>query len=180
VELPSGEKVTFPEGSLDEDTVVTLAVPASCEEIAPPPAGFAVYVYVGCVEAGPSGVMFDPPALLTLPYTVEDIAGLDATTLAIWVYVNEAWQLLGGVIDEAAGTVTVEVPHFTTYGLFAGLAASAGEDAPAGVPPMAGPIVAPDTGSGPSGDGAGMMLAVVALAVFGGALSAGAVLARRR
>jgi hypothetical protein len=120
--VASGETVTFGPGTFGADTLVTLRVYNSSDIPAPPDGG----TFIGhAIDVKPEGVTFDPPALITFPY--DDSADIDPTTLAIWVYINGGWQLLGGAVDPVAHTVSVRVPHFTLYALISG-------GAPGGLP----------------------------------------------
>jgi hypothetical protein len=112
VAVASGESVTFAPGTFHGNTVVTLRVYDS-GDVPAPPAGAAFAGHA--LDLKPEGVVFDPPAVITFPYS--DADGADPSTLAIWVYINGGWQLLGGTVDTVAHTVSVSVPHFTLYAL---------------------------------------------------------------
>jgi hypothetical protein len=115
VSVSTGESVTFAPGMFSGDTLVTLRVYNSGDVPAPPAGG----VMIGyALDLKPEGVTFDPPAVITFPYS--DGESIDPSTLAIWVYINGAWQWLGGTVDTEAHTVSVSVPHFTLYALISG------------------------------------------------------------
>lgn len=63
----------------------------------------------------PEGYEFNSPVLLTLYFDKNKVK--DLRRIAIYVY-NEktgVWDMLGGVIDETNGTITIKVPHFSKY-----------------------------------------------------------------
>jgi hypothetical protein len=112
VAVASGETVTFAPGTFTGSTAVTLKVYDGLD-VPAPPAGVALLGHA--IDLEPSGVTFDPPAVITLPYSDTDLGGADPSTLAIWVYLNGAWQSLGGSVDPVHHTVSISVAHFTLY-----------------------------------------------------------------
>ena len=112
--VASGETVTFAPGTFAGSTQVTLSVFDVLAVPAPPPG----WVIVGHpIDLAPSGVTFNPPAVITFPYTDAQLGGEQPGLLAIWVYVNGAWQQLERTLDPAHHTASVSVPHFTLYAL---------------------------------------------------------------
>jgi hypothetical protein len=98
----SGAAVAVPPGALDGDTTVGLE-PTS----AAPPAGVgavsALYQFV------PDGVVFASPVTVTLPLP----AGT-STASVYWQRPDKTgFDALGGRVDLAAHTITVDVPHFS-------------------------------------------------------------------
>jgi hypothetical protein len=150
--VTSGESVTFAPGTFDSDTVVTLRVFNSGDVPAPPSGGSVIG---HALDLTPSGVTFDPPAVITFPYS--DADDVDSSTLAVWVYINGSWQYLGGTVDTEAHTVSVSVSHFTLYALISGAA----------------PGALPDTGIRTRGDdaGGGLVLILATLAGLLGTLT---------
>jgi hypothetical protein len=146
VAVDSGETVTFAPGTFSGNTVVTLRVFDSADVPAAPSGGVAIG---HALELKPEGVTFDPPAVITFPYSESD--DIDPSTLAVWVYINGSWKLLGGTVEPVAHTVSVSVPHFTLYALMSG-------GTPAGLP---------DAGMGPSGNSASRGLVSVLATVIG-------------
>lgn len=139
--------MTFAPGTFSNNTVVTLRVFAIADVPAPPSGGVAIG---HALDLKPEGVTFDPPAVITFPYSESD--DVDPSTLAVWVYINGNWKLLGGTVDPTAHTVSVSVPHFTLYALMSG-------GAPAGLP---------DTGLGASdGQATGYGLIPVLATIIG-------------
>jgi len=168
VSVPSGETVTFAPGTFSGGTVVTLKV-YDAGDVPAAPAGEAVVAHA--IDLKPEGVIFDPPAVITLPYDDGQLAGADASTLAVWVYLNGSWQRLGGTVDAARHTVSISVPHFTLYALMASPPV-----APRGAPAGTG---LPNSGAG-AADPARSALATLALLIAAaGVLSLGAGLGRR-
>ena len=72
------------------------------------------YVY----RFGPNGLQFKVPATLSISVDPAQ-AGVDPARLAIAVSSDEAsdWQIVGGVYDPTAQTVTAKIEHFTQYAL---------------------------------------------------------------
>jgi N-acetylneuraminic acid mutarotase len=112
----AGDQLIVPAGSLASDTLITSDITPLTP---PPPAG--VRVISRRYQFGPSGTTFSPAATLVLHYTDEDVVGgLAPTNLRVMVYnsVTSNWELVGGVVDQAARTVTVTIDHFSDYALF--------------------------------------------------------------
>jgi hypothetical protein len=65
----------------------------------------------------PAGYKFNSPVELTMYFDRNKVK--DLKHMAIYVYndKNGVWDMLGGVIDEANGTITVKVPHFSKYAI---------------------------------------------------------------
>ncbi len=114
VAAASGETVTFAPGTFSGDIQVTLSV-YDALNVPAPPAGWAIVGHA--IDLQPAGVTFNPPAVITFPYTDAQLGGEQAASLAVWVYVNGAWQSLEHTLDPAHHTVSVSVPHFTLYAL---------------------------------------------------------------
>ena len=160
----TGETVTFAPGTFSSDTRVTLSV-YDASEVPAPPAGFALVGHA--IDLQPTGVTFNPPAVVTFPYTDAELTGADTSSLSIWVYLNGAWQQLGGTIDPVHHTVSLSVPHFTLYALMVR---------------RSGPSHGlPGTGGGGAGESGGreLLASLAALAGAVGALSLAAGMGRR-
>ena len=98
---------------LSEVTSRTVA-PADLP-VAPP--GVTV---VTALECGPSGAMFNPPAVLTYTLSAEEWAkaGEGATAKVIWYNPETGeWQDIPATVNTATPTVTAEVSHFSIYAL---------------------------------------------------------------
>jgi hypothetical protein len=171
VEVTTGESVTFPPGSVDSDTKVTLSV-FDEQALPTPPAGRKTASRG--IELQPSGVTFDPPAQITIPYDPAALGGEDPATLGVWVYQGGAWTLLGGVVDPVAHTVTISVSHFTLYAVMAHGEAPPPQSTmePAAPPtpgrsqPATGVTGVPHAGTGPErGDALRALLSIAAMVV---------------
>jgi len=58
------------------------------------------------------------PALITLPYTDADVAGMNLENLRVYTYSGGAWAMLNtSAVDAAAKKVTAEVSHFSIFRL---------------------------------------------------------------
>jgi hypothetical protein len=68
---------------------------------------------------GPSGLQFAPAATLTVSAAKANTSGINLNSLRIAGASDNAndWQLVGGVYDPIAGTVTARVSHFSRYAL---------------------------------------------------------------
>ena len=111
-----GDMLTVPAGALTADTSVSL-------DIGEPPAIPLPPGVVGLPRAytfGPSGLTFEDPATVVFSYAGVDIGSADPASLQVYIFnsLTDTWDLLGGVVDTTAKTITVELGHFSTYGLF--------------------------------------------------------------
>jgi hypothetical protein len=129
--------VTFAPGTLPDGTLVTLQV-FDVDQLSPPPAGFAIISHG--INLQPEGVLFDPPAVITFHYSDADLGGEAPTELAVWVFINGGWQLLGGTVDPVRHTISISVSHFTLYAVMrsAGLPPAAPIEPPANLTPESG------------------------------------------
>ncbi|OGS19245.1 MAG: hypothetical protein A2219_08700 [Elusimicrobia bacterium RIFOXYA2_FULL_50_26] len=84
----------------------------------------------------PDGLVFNIPVTMTLLYYDLDNDGLvelpdgtetqvNETDLLIAWWDSFQWRMLGGVVDTALNTVTIQTNHFCIYAVFAGAPASA-------------------------------------------------------
>jgi hypothetical protein len=168
---------------VNANVAVTLQVFDDAQLTAPPTG----QTYVAhAINLQPEGVTFDPPAVISFPYSDADLAGGDASTLTIWVYLNGSWQSLGGTVNMANHTVSVSVPHFTLYALMHRTLTTPPASAPlpvaTPVPPVGrGVTGVPNAGDGHAAsarDGWVALLEIAVLAIGGGLFAAG--LGRRR
>ncbi len=87
-----------------------------------PPRGNEVQI-VKAIDFGPSGIIFDRPARIKIPYTAQDLANAgvtDARRLKIFYYNLKtlSWEKLPVCeVDTVNQTVSAEVTHFSLYGL---------------------------------------------------------------
>lgn len=91
-------------GSIPDDTTITMK---------PENDGFVSFRF------GPSGLQFDPAAVLTISAAKANLDGLDPSRLAIAGAGDDAddWQVIGGTYDPITDTVTVPILHFSRYAL---------------------------------------------------------------
>jgi hypothetical protein len=70
-------------------------------------------------QFAPDGYQLAVPTPLVIDYTDQEVAGIDESTLRIygWNETAEDWDLVGGVVDAAANTVTAPVSTFRLYTL---------------------------------------------------------------
>lgn len=98
-------------------------------------------------DFGPDGLKFSRPITMTLLYFdknqdgVVDGTGMNETDLKFFWYDGYTWRNLGGTVNASANTVTAQVAHFSTFGLF-----------PAGAP-SASDVRPPEKIITPNGDG---------------------------
>jgi hypothetical protein len=123
----SGDNLTVPAGALSADTVLTSIIQPVP---APPPPGLASISRA--YDFGPDGTTFATPITAVFQYTDDDLAGglIDPSTLRVYVYdsTNGEWDLLGGVVDTVARTITVEISHFSDFAIFGEVPASLDAD----------------------------------------------------
>lgn len=110
--------VDFPANAVSANTTVSITpttnytAPATTQGVA----GSKAFEF----KAEASGVEvknFSKNITLTFKYSNTDISGLKESTLKIhyWDETNSKWVLVGGIVDAANNTVTVNVNHFTLY-----------------------------------------------------------------
>jgi Dockerin type I domain len=116
-----GDTLTVPPEALPSDQRLTIAL-----EPLPiaPPSGYGSLRTA--YEFGPSGLTFNSPLTVTavFHYSNGDIPpGVRPENLRVYVLQAGVWSFVGGTVDTVAMTVTVQLSHFSTYGVFAQLAA---------------------------------------------------------
>jgi uncharacterized membrane protein len=86
----------------------------------PPPPG---YELVGpAYDCLPDGATFEPAITLTFTYDPADIpTGVSEEDLVMAYWDGNEWVMLPTTVDTVANTVTVEVAHFTPFGILAKL-----------------------------------------------------------
>ncbi len=118
-----GDVLAVPAGALAADTALTSIV-QPVPVVAP--AGLVVISHG--YQFGPDGTTFSTPVTAVFNYTDADLAGglLDPSTLRVYVYdtIGQQWQLVGGVVDTVAKTITVSLDHFSQYALFGNMPAA--------------------------------------------------------
>lgn len=63
----------------------------------------------------PEGYEFNSPALLTIYFDKNKVKDLKHISIYMYNEKNGTWQLVGGTVDEASGSITVRVSHFSKY-----------------------------------------------------------------
>lgn len=68
---------------------------------------------------GPSGLAFDPVAILSISIDKADLRGVNPWRLRIAVASDDRddWRVVGGIYNPLTGTVTAPVLHFSRYAL---------------------------------------------------------------
>jgi Tol biopolymer transport system component len=110
----TGDAATLdiPGGALAASTNISIAPAAS------PPAGL-ISGLAPVVDLGPDGTRFATPAMLTLPYEPSKLPpGVPPSALAVYTATGTGWEIVpGSVVDEAGGTVTAPISHFSVYAI---------------------------------------------------------------
>lgn len=114
--------VSIPAG-LATGNISMNIVPKDSTSYTSPVSGYSAVagqVYDFSVSTGGNEMTsFSSPVTLTFKYTDSDITGLDENTLQVYYRDSSGnWVLAGGSVDKANNTVTVEVSHFTIFGVF--------------------------------------------------------------
>jgi hypothetical protein len=121
--------LSFPPGALGSDsTPVTVTIQQIDPSSQPPvPGGITVLAALDLSTTPASASQpFAFPVTITVPYDPATCNAACEAGLRIYVYSSGSWQLLGGVVDTANHTVSVEVMHFTQYQLVAAPASVGG------------------------------------------------------
>ena len=100
----SDATLTVVPGSIPDDTTITMKAEND---------GYVSFKF------GPNGLQFDPSAVLTISADKANLDGIDTDDLAIAGAFDDAddWQVIGGTYDPVTNTVSVEIDHFSRYGL---------------------------------------------------------------
>ncbi len=126
--LTSGDNklvIVLPAGAISGDG--TLSVTPSGNYQAPSGdskvIGSKVYDLVMTV-ASSTVTTFNDFVTLTFSYTDEEVSGIDEASLKIyyWDATTQAWVQVGGQVDTANNTITVNVAHFTQFAVIGDLA----------------------------------------------------------
>ncbi len=121
--------VSIPAGAVSGSGTVSITPTTSYTD----PGGSKTVVgskaYEFSITAGGQEVTtFSDFVTLTFTYTDNDIAGLDESTLSIyyWSESTSAWLNLGGTVNAASNTITVNTAHFTKFAVFGEASAASG------------------------------------------------------
>jgi uncharacterized repeat protein (TIGR01451 family) len=114
--------LVVPPDALSENTAIAV-VQAPRENLP----GYSMVSYV--FDIGPSGTTFTTPSTLTLPYDENELpAGVSEDNLAIYRRTSGGgWERLGGDVDKATNTISVQINHLSEYAVMASIGGSAAE-----------------------------------------------------
>jgi hypothetical protein len=109
----AGTTLLIPAGALPAATLITVAVGANQAAIGETPLGPSV-------RFTPDGLQFAKPATLTLPYVPAEQPARTAIAVAVTTAGRKS-ESSGGMItvDATAGTVALDIMHFTDYQVLA-------------------------------------------------------------
>lgn len=106
--------LVLPPGSLPAGTTVQVSQPAAAS--VPPAPGGASVVAVWSIDTG--GVQPTQPVQVSFHYQLP--SGVAAQQLGVYLLVNGDWQFFAaGQLDTASDTITVTLPHFSTWAVMA-------------------------------------------------------------
>jgi hypothetical protein len=115
--------LVVPENALSENTAISVV--QNIHENLPN------YLMVSRIfDIGPNGTNFVKPSMLTLPYNEDEIPlGMSEDNLAIYLRIGEGdgWELVGGNVDKATNTISVQINHLSEYAVMASNGGSAAE-----------------------------------------------------
>ena len=117
---PGQVNLNFPNGALDEDTVITMNDISGTSN----PANFLFAGHAFDITAvnlhdGSQTNQLNQPVLITFHYLDSDIAGLEENTLQIfyWNTTTSTWEALPSVVDTENNIVTAYIGHLSIYAL---------------------------------------------------------------
>jgi len=134
-------KILVPEGALDIDLPVTIEQKGYAGQRGGPGIELPALaqqnklnnsidvsissVAIVCFSCKPEFLKFKKPVQLTLKYPddnddglVDGTNGIQEVNLGVYFWDNWEWCYVGGSVDTAKNTVTVNIDHFTDYALF--------------------------------------------------------------
>jgi len=107
--------LVVPPNALRENTTINI--------VQKPPENLPTYAMVSPIsEIGPSETTFATPSTLTLPYDENKIpSGASEDNLAIYrrTSAGGSWELVGGNVNKAANTISVQIDHLSEYAVMA-------------------------------------------------------------
>jgi hypothetical protein len=113
--------LVVPPNALSENTTIDVVQKL--------PENLPTYVMVSDIfDIGPNGTNFNTPSTLTLPYNENEIPpGMSEDDLAIYRRVagENSWELVGGNVDKATNTISVQINHLSEYAVMASIGNSA-------------------------------------------------------
>ena len=121
IKTPDGKlSLTIPVGTAIWNAAGAAQSFLSASAPSTPAAAQPQAVLLVAYELGPSGVTFNPAISLTFGYSeVQLPAGTREADLFVSWWNGTSWVKLTGSVDTVNNTVTAQVGHFSTFGLFA-------------------------------------------------------------
>ncbi|PKK84197.1 MAG: hypothetical protein CVT49_04310 [candidate division Zixibacteria bacterium HGW-Zixibacteria-1] len=97
-------ELSFPPGSLNNDTLISIAIPD-------------LFVFEN--HFGTDGLVFNMPVKVVMSYRDADLTGIDETSIKMAWYNDsfDHWDIIDCEINFENKTVTAFVNHFSAYGL---------------------------------------------------------------
>ena len=116
----------------DVSAQITPALSSSYASLGSGYSAVASQVYNFSLSSGGTELStFSQAVTLTFAYTDADISGLDESSLQVyyWDETTGAWVLVGGTVNAANNSITVNVNHFTVFAVFGQALSADQEDA---------------------------------------------------
>lgn len=120
VRLPDGARVELSPGAIDQDdsVLMTRLDPVTYQALARVSAAANATGIVYKVALRNPNTAITGRALVTLPYTDAEVAGMEPENLRVYSLYDGAWKMLNtSSVDQAAKKVSAEVSSFTIFGL---------------------------------------------------------------
>jgi hypothetical protein len=107
--------IEIPEGALTETKTFSITTYLSNSSL--PSEWFPIPGFVGAVDVGPDGLIFNKPVKITIPLNTPMTPG-ETIPLFYWDSNSQTWQQTGVIATVGADgtTFTAEVDHFSGYG----------------------------------------------------------------
>ncbi|MBF0120341.1 MAG: hypothetical protein HQK79_16005, partial [Desulfobacterales bacterium] len=118
IEIKNGTKVNVPANAIVKDCTFIIG-----QVINKPSFPTNIKAIGKAIEFGPSGINFNKPVSITLPYTGKDLetAGIDdAGNLEVYTYneSSKAWEKVSkDHVDKEKSVIVCKVEHFSSYAL---------------------------------------------------------------
>lgn len=109
-----GVKIVIPPWAVLKETAIAIN-PVSLPS--PPPKDVRALTNQKVWDLTPTGMRFNKPVTLTLPYDLTSSSGIDENKLRIfyWDPQEVAWLPVGGKVDAINKSVTADINHFSVY-----------------------------------------------------------------
>lgn len=99
----------------DTEVISTLGKPVSTVS----KVGTVVFEVKAIIDSSTELDSFDAPVTITYTYTDTDIAGLDESTLRLYHYHDDSWDMLDDcAVSASTNTITCTTPNFSIFSLF--------------------------------------------------------------